>query len=382
MRRLKELPRLLLTLPNIIRVGLLILSLILCMGIHLLTYPTSHNGSLLIIPGVLAAWMFKKQGLLAGIVAELPLLVVYHSIRLKSIWWPLSFALFFWGGFLIALAICAVIVSARTLVDSSEAARQEAEKAERQMAIAYDQQVQLNKLKDQFLLNVSHELRTPLAVLGNSLELLFGQYEYLNRIQRAEVLVLATKNHEELVSLVDRVLDAITIAKEFSPTRCKVVPVRQIVEEVLAHFDPRDVRAYMFHVYVPEQVVVWADPQFLRQVLRNLLGNIFKYVPKQTEIRIETAQPTPSSLVCLTVQDAGPGIPPEELPHLFEKFVRLRRDLAGKTRGMGLGLYLCKQLVEAMGGQIWVESSGRIGEGSRFCLTLPASSPLTDTMYR
>ena len=68
--------------------------------------------------------------------------------------------------------------------------------------------------------------------------------------------------------------------------------------------------------------------------------------------------------------DAGPGIPAEELPLPFEKFVRLKRDLAGSTRGAGLGLYICKQLIEAMGGRIWVESSGRLGEGSRFCLTL------------
>lgn len=71
------------------------------------------------------------------------------------------------------------------------------------------------------------------------------------------------------------------------------------------------------------------------------------------------------------MQDAGPGIPPEELPLLFEKLVRLKRDLAGPTRGTGLGLYICKHLVEAMGGRIWVESSGRMGEGSRFCVTLP-----------
>ena len=82
----------------------------------------------------------------------------------------------------------------------------------------------------------------------------------------------------------------------------------------------------------------------------------------------------PSSPVCLSVQDAGPGIPAEELPLLFEKFVRLKRDLAGSTRGTGLGLYICKQLVEAMGGRIWVESSGHLGEGSRFCVTLPPFS--------
>jgi len=73
------------------------------------------------------------------------------------------------------------------------------------------------------------------------------------------------------------------------------------------------------------------------------------------------------------VQDAGPGIPPEEIPLLFEKCVRLKRDLAGPTPGMGLGLSICKYLVEAMEGHIWVESSGRMGEGCRFCLTLPPS---------
>jgi signal transduction histidine kinase len=70
----------------------------------------------------------------------------------------------------------------------------------------------------------------------------------------------------------------------------------------------------------------------------------------------------------------GPGIPPAEIPLLFEKFVRLQRDIAGSIRGTGLGLYICKQLVEAQEGRIWVESSGRTGEGSRFCFILPAAS--------
>lgn len=74
------------------------------------------------------------------------------------------------------------------------------------------------------------------------------------------------------------------------------------------------------------------------------------------------------------MQDAGPGITPAELPMLFGKFVRLRRDLSGTTRGSGLGLYISKQLVEAMNGRIWVESTGRAGEGSRFCFTLPVAS--------
>src|SRR5437764_13533297 len=155
MRHLKEWPRLLLTLPNKVRVGLLSLSFILCIGIHILTYPESHNGSLLIIPGLLAAWMFKRRGLLVSAMIVVPVMAAYYSMRLKTIWWPIPFALFFWGGLLIAFSICSVIASVRVQADASEAARQKAEKAERQIAIAYDQQVQLNKLKDQFLLNVS-----------------------------------------------------------------------------------------------------------------------------------------------------------------------------------------------------------------------------------
>jgi signal transduction histidine kinase len=248
----------------------------------------------------------------------------------------------------------------------------EAEQERLQTTLAYEYQCKLNELKDQFLLNVSHELRTPLMVLGSSLELL---KEFLNPMEEhAEILTLATENHEELVFLVSRVLDAVTVTGEFLKVQSEAVPVHQIVQEVLTHLNPREREAYTFDVLVPSQVTVWADPQYLRQVLRNLIENVFKYVPKQTEIRIETAQPTPSSPICLMVQDTGPGIPAEELPYLFERFVRLRRDLAGVTRGTGLGLYICKQLVEAMGGHIWVESSGRPGEGSRFCVAL---SPIT-----
>src|SRR5262249_47727437 len=75
--------------------------------------------------------------------------------------------------------------------------------------------------------------------------------------------------------------------------------------------------------------------------------------------------------VCISVQDAGPGIPADEIPLLFGQFVRLQRDLSGPVRGIGLGLYISRQLVEAMGGRIWVESSGISGQGSRFCFTLP-----------
>src|SRR5260221_489735 len=189
-----------------------------------------------------------------------------------------------------------------------------------------------------------------------SMELPSELDEHLDPLKRAHLLKEALASQEELVALVNRVLDA----TEIPLAKLEAIRVHQILQEVLAHLAPGDVQAYTIRLQVPEQIMVWADPQFLRQVLLNLLTNVFKYFPTQTGIRIEAAQADPSSPVCLSVQDAGPGIPAEELPLLFEKFVRLKRDLAGSTRGTGLGLYICKQLVEAMGGRIWVASSGHL----------------------
>jgi len=189
------------------------------------------------------------------------------------------------------------------------------------------------------------------------------------------VMKRALASYQELVNLVNRVSDATTVMSEIPQAHAEVVCLHHLLQEVLAHLDPSDGEVYTIRLQVSEQIMIWADPQFLRQVVQNLLSNVFKYVPTQTEILIEATQAASSSPVCLSVQDAGPGIPAEESPLLFEKFVRLKRDLAGTTRGTGLGLYICKRFVEAMGGQIWVESSGCPGEGSRFCMTLPSFSP-------
>ena len=98
-------------------------------------------------------------------------------------------------------------------------------------------------------------------------------------------------------------------------------------------------------------------------------------VPPQTAIQIGVQPDTENtSCVHLWVQDEGPGIPPDEIPSLFGKFVRLKRDMTGSVRGMGLGLYTSRRRAEEMGGRLWAESTGMPGQGTRFCLSLPLSS--------
>ncbi len=347
-----------------------------------LLFPVSHNGASMFLPIVSACWLFRYRGLLVSLILNGVAFQVSYALLLRGM---LPDQAFLEGGILgfgTSLGLGLVICWLRTTVELLHAARHraiaaeqerlQALQAERQLTLAYEQQRKINDLKDQLLLHVGHELRTPLTVLGGFLELLKDFSERMEPAEQIRVLSLSLASYEELVTLVDQVQDAISVSGTFPAPHNEGVSLRKIVEDVLAHLDPRDVEAYAIHLLLDEYIMVWADPQYLYRILQNLLSNVFKYVPPQTTITIDAVQPTSSSQIQVCVQDAGPGIPPEELPLLFEKLVRLKRDLAGPTRGTGLGLYICKHLVEAMNGQIWAESSGRKGEGSRFCITLPA----------
>jgi signal transduction histidine kinase len=236
-------------------------------------------------------------------------------------------------------------------------------------------------LKDQILLNVSHELRTPLTEVYGYLELLHLYRSQLGEDTQQEFLKKAIGGCEELQGLVSSMLDTIHSESQPQVLRLQDIALAQIVKEVLELFSPRTLQNYVVQLNVPECLMVKADQQCLRQVLRNLLSNAFKYAEVHTEVVVdvhiiesEHAKEGATQQVCICVKDNGPGIATDDIPLLFEKFVRLKRDLSSSIRGSGLGLYISKQLVEAMGGRIWVESSGVVGEGSRFCFTLPHAS--------
>jgi signal transduction histidine kinase len=249
---------------------------------------------------------------------------------------------------------------------------------------AYTQQQYLNQMKDQILLNVSHELRTPLTEVYGYLELLTTFNHKLDSATQMMFLKHATDGCEELQLLVNDVLDTVRSDNQPRTPYVQNVSVLQIVNHVLENFDPRTAQNYDLQISIPATLVVQADEQYLRQVLRNLLSNAFKYAPRQTPLVIDATPSStylagnpPSPSVCIRVKDSGPGIPPADIPLLFEKFGRLERDVSSSIRGVGLGLYINKQLVEAMGGEIWVESSGITGEGSQFCFTLPRALETT-----
>ncbi len=241
---------------------------------------------------------------------------------------------------------------------------------------------ELEQRKDEFIMHISHELRTPLTALSGFLQIINDFRPQLDESTMNTFLSRSLENCEELTLLVNEVLEVLQFRHATKPAPAEALSLHFVVHEVIAQLGPRKEQEYLLQLHIPEELTVWANRQHLYQVLRNLLSNVFKYAPKQTPVIIsatlqeDAAHVTTVPSVLIRIQDAGPGIPLAEQQQLFEKFSRLKRDLASPIRGTGLGLYICKQLVEQMGGRIWVESSGRLGDGSRFCFTLPGNSSL------
>lgn len=370
--------------PFRVGLGLAVLCFLLCTVLLASGFPSPYDGSLFAIPVALAAWVLKGRGAFLSIVATLLVVgIIYisrmgYGLSLQS----LSTVLLIGA---IALTTEGFFISVlRRALDQADAAlhqAQQAQQAQQKITIAYEQQRQLNQLKDEFLVNINHELRTPLTEVAGYIELLREHHEQLDPQAQAIFLEHAAQGCEELLLSVNNVLDAAEVNGEFQPPHPAELAVAEVVQTVREQFDPRRLQEHPLQIEAPEQLTVWADARYTCQVLRNLLSNAFKYTPIGTPVIIRAAlqeiskqdvQTTPQ--VCISVQDAGPGIPPAEIPLLFQKFVRLPRDLSGTIRGTGLGLYLSKRFVEAMGGRIWVESTGIAGQGSCFYFTLPITA--------
>ena len=381
-----------------VRFSIVALPFILCLIIYAIIFPITQNGTIIVIPVILAGWLFGSRGALICAFTINLLAIGITCLILRTIFWPPSLEITTLIGSIALFCIGLVIGFLRYTFTLAEISRLKAVQAERQRAIAYQQRFdalqekqqmsvayeherQLNNLKDEFIINVNHEFRTPLTEVYGYLELLIEHDRELNDALRTTFLSKANDGCKELMLLVNTVLDSIQVSNEVKQPKIKDILLAQVVYEELALFDARKREIYAIDIVIADDLRVRADRQFLRQVLRNLISNAFKYSPEHTTITIKAHLGTTaneedraSSTVCISVKDEGPGIPVAEGQLLFGKFVRLQRDLSGSIRGTGLGLYISKNLVESMKGRIWVESSGRAGEGSRFCFTLPHGS--------
>jgi two-component system, OmpR family, sensor histidine kinase VicK len=229
----------------------------------------------------------------------------------------------------------------------------------------------MERMKDEFISVVSHELRTPLTSLHSALKILAtGRLGQLTS-DGQQMLVIADENTDRLVRLVNNVLDLQRIEAGAVSMEMQTCPVgellTQAVEAMQAMAQHQGVELMITQ---PVAGTVEADPDYIVQVLTNLISNAIKFSNPGTTIWIE-AEPAPEQ-ICFCVQDQGPGIPEDKLDLIFERFLQVDSSDSRKKGGTGLGLAICRKIIEQHHGKIWVES--RLGEGSRFCFTLPLSA--------
>jgi len=245
-----------------------------------------------------------------------------------------------------------------------------------ELSATYDRLSEVDRLKDAFLTTASHELRTPLTIVQGYLELL-GEMEDASPEIRHSFLTKARRACDELVLLQANIMDASRIEFDKATLHCTSISLKDVCTSIVDLFEPLILQEQrQVGIHVAATIQVWADEIRLKQILRNLFANALRYSPAQTPIFITAVEEPEQGFVRIKVIDRGFGVPPDKQEAIFERFVRLERDMHGTVRGSGLGLAITRQLVEAMHGTIALESSGVKGEGSTFSFTLPTGETL------
>jgi PAS domain S-box-containing protein len=232
----------------------------------------------------------------------------------------------------------------------------------------HEEAERLNQLKSEFMASISHELRTPLHTIIGFAELLSEESAGpLNEKQRRFVGHIQTDS-EHLLGLINDVLDLSRIEAGGLVVRTEVLPLQSAISEAVnAIRSQADGKQVALQEDAIPKIDVLADPIRVRQILYNLLSNGVKFTNPGGEVTVSAE--SDGDFVRITVADTGRGIPEEECNRIFDKFYQVGYTSAGVRQGTGLGLTICKQLVEIQGGKIWVNSE--LGKGSRFRFTLP-----------
>jgi signal transduction histidine kinase len=220
--------------------------------------------------------------------------------------------------------------------------------------------------RDEVVAVVSHDLRNPLGTIAAAAGLMLELELPLD--QRREHLQIIVRATERMNRLMRDLLDIARIESGGFSVDPEAVEPRQLVEEAIDLLLPlaHERGIELSHRVEPDLPSVWADRDRVLQVLSNLVGNGLKFT-RQGGVRVEAARERDE--IVFTVQDTGPGIPPEGLAHVFDRFWQQSRS---DKQGSGLGLAIVHGIVSAHGGRIWVES--RVGEGSTFRFTLPRAA--------
>ncbi len=240
-----------------------------------------------------------------------------------------------------------------------------------ELEIEASERDQLDRMKDEFVLTASHELRSPLTSVQGFAELLMMDRDSLTPRQ-VETVEIILDNCRHLVRMLNDLLDlarsdAGRLAIHPRPTEPAPL-IEDVVRTMRAQTEPA--RQTLTERIDPDLPLVEVEPDRIRQILVNLVTNAHEYSPERASIEVRAR--VVEAGVEISVSDNGPGIPPAQLEHIFERFVRGDAGLTQRVGGTGLGLAISKSLVELHGGTIAADSE--VGRGSTFTIVLPTAA--------
>lgn len=224
---------------------------------------------------------------------------------------------------------------------------------------------ELDRIKSEFVAIISHDVRTPLTTIRGYVSLLprVGplnprQQEFVEKVERAM---------QTIVELLNNLLDLSRLESGYalSTQPCSLVEILNGAVQIIR--PQAEAKGHTLIIEIPSDLpTLQGDPRRLEQVFLNLLSNAVKYTPPGGRITLRAREQ--DGYIAVQVSDTGVGIPPADLPHIFSKFYRIRRE-GDSTEGTGLGLAIVKSIVERHGGRVWAESE--VGKGSTFTVLLP-----------
>jgi two-component system sensor histidine kinase KdpD len=319
-----------------------------------------ENENILMLYLLGVVWIATRHSRAAAVVAsvlsvlafDLTFVPPYGTLAVENPQYILIFAVML----ATALVISALTHQAR---EQAEAARVAWERAETEF------------LRNTLLSGVSHELRTPLAAITGSASTLIENRDHLDRATQADMLDTIYSESERMERLITNLLDmtrlesgGITVKKEWQP-------LQEVIGSAL-HRAERRLRGRTIRTSVPRDLpLVRIDTVLIEQVLMNLLDNAIEYTPTTGEISISAA--ASGDAVAVEVADAGPGIPAGTEQRVFQKFFRAARP--DSRRGIGLGLAICRGIVEAHGGAIAARNRPEGGAAFRFTIPTTGDRP-------
>ena len=228
---------------------------------------------------------------------------------------------------------------------------------------------ELEKMRAEFLGMVSHELRAPLTSIKGSVDTLLESFNSLDSAEMVQFLRIIKSQSDRMRDLISDLLDVARIETGMLSVTPEAVEVGDLVDEAKNTFLTGGGRRNFTIDMELDLPWVMADRRRIVQVLGNLLSNAARYSPESSSIRVNAS--LGDDCVEISVADEGQGVSPDEMPLLFRKFSRnIGQGVEREAPDTGLGLAICKGIVEALGGRIWAESAG-LGQGSTFTFTLP-----------